>query len=93
MRQTISEHVAASARKLVEQLPHFRTVVAQLDFQCVDGRLIVRGPVPTFYLKQILQRTLLSLEGVERLDNRVHVTYCMEPRHEDQQTCVTESEV
>jgi hypothetical protein len=35
--------------------------------------LVIRGRVPTFYLKQLLQDALKEIEGVRRLDNRVEV--------------------
>ena len=35
--------------------------------------LVIRGRVPTFYLKQLLQDALKQIEGVRRIDNRVDV--------------------
>ncbi len=43
------------------------------DFECNNGVLVVRGCVPTFYLKQVLQTLLKGLEGVRRIDNQVQV--------------------
>ncbi len=37
------------------------------------GVLTLRGRVPTFYLKQVLQTTLKGIPGVMRIDNRVDV--------------------
>ena len=38
-----------------------------------DGVLILRGRLPTFYLKQILQTRLRGLEGVSQIRNHVDV--------------------
>jgi hypothetical protein len=34
---------------------------------------MVRGAVPSFYLKQILQTVLMGLEGVALINNQVNV--------------------
>ena len=41
-----------------------------------DDGLIVRGCVPSFYLKQVLQTALMKVEGVHWLDNQVNVVCC-----------------
>lgn len=38
-----------------------------------EGVLTLRGRVSTFYLKQIAQTLIASLEGVERVNNRLEV--------------------
>ena len=43
------------------------------EFDCCENVLVVRGRVPTFYLKQRLQDALKNLDGVRRVDNRVDV--------------------
>jgi hypothetical protein len=35
--------------------------------------LVVRGSVPTYYLKQLVQTALKGLEGVRRIENQVEV--------------------
>jgi hypothetical protein len=39
------------------------------------GTLTVTGPVPSFYAKQLVQESLLVIDGVQRIDNRVDVVY------------------
>jgi len=39
-----------------------------------DGNLILRGCLPTYYLKQVAQATVASVEGVERIVNLIDVT-------------------
>jgi len=44
-----------------------------INFEFSDGVLTLRGRVPSFYLKQILQTWLRRLDGVEQIDNQVDV--------------------
>jgi hypothetical protein len=37
--------------------------------------LVVRGTVPTYFLKQVLQNVLMDVEGVRLIDNQVSVVY------------------
>ena len=38
-----------------------------------NGVLVLRGCVPTYYLKQVAQAAVSRLEGVERIDNQIKV--------------------
>jgi osmotically-inducible protein OsmY len=46
------------------------------DITCVfyDGVLILRGSLPTFYLKQLAQTLAAQVEGVHQIDNRIEVS-------------------
>ena len=80
-----TDHEAVSARSArhmkVEQLAfdlidthsHFHRRASRFDFQCSDDILIVRGHVPTIYLKQLLNSVLRELDGVCTVDNQVQV--------------------
>ena len=35
--------------------------------------LVLRGCLPSYYLKQIAQEAVAALEGVERIDNQIQV--------------------
>jgi hypothetical protein len=59
------------AREALRRHPSFRC--SDLNVECQEDVLIVRGYLPTFYLKQLLQTALLQVEGVVRIDNRVDV--------------------
>ena len=52
---------------------HFHRRAGRFEFQCDEDVLIVRGNVPTFYLKQVLQCALRDLDGIRGIDNRVTV--------------------
>jgi hypothetical protein len=63
----------ARAYDLLSRHPSFCGRAADFEFETISNVLIVRGQLPTFYLKQLLQTLLKRLDGVERVDNRVHV--------------------
>jgi hypothetical protein len=55
---------------------HFRGRVDGFQFEYQKGVLTIRGHVPTFYLKQLLQTFLKRVDGVERVNNQVDVVCC-----------------
>ena len=61
------------ARDLLIHHPPFHGRVESFEFEWTDGVLIVKGAVPTYYLKQLLQSALKKLEGVRRIENCVVV--------------------
>jgi hypothetical protein len=52
---------------------HFRGRADNFEFECSKKVLVIRGRVPTFYLKHLLQDALKQVDGVRRIDNRVDV--------------------
>ncbi len=50
-----------------------RTRCLRIDEE--NGRLILQGKLPSFYLKQQLQAALRDVEGVREIDNRVEVQW------------------
>ena len=67
------DEVGQTARNILAQHSHFRGRVDGFEFVVVDCMLQVRGRVPSFYLKQVLQTVLQDLAGVSRIDNQVDV--------------------
>lgn len=47
--------------------------VHNIDFEVDDGTLVLRGRLPSFYLKQTLQTALHDLPGILHVDNQVEV--------------------
>ena len=41
------------------------------DFQ--DGVMILRGNVPSYYLKQVAQTAIQQVDGIRQIDNRLEV--------------------
>ena len=40
---------------------------------CRGGVLYLRGRLPTYYLKQLAQRTVAPVEGLTRIENQIEV--------------------
>jgi hypothetical protein len=68
-----SADAARQARDLLRRHPHFGGRADDFEFELCDSILVVRGCVPTFYLKQLLQHALQQLDGVAEIDNCVTV--------------------
>jgi hypothetical protein len=64
------------AREVVARHGHFRGRLEMFQFVQCEDVLVVRGAVPSFYLKQVLQSVLKCLESVRRIDNQVVVVSC-----------------
>lgn len=68
-----TENVADRAKALVAKHPVLGGRPTVLDFRVEGEVLTIRGAVPSFYLKQVLQSALRELEGVKRVNNQVDV--------------------
>jgi hypothetical protein len=84
--------VEISAREVVAQHTHFHGRADCFEFQYRERVLVVRGAVPSYYLKQLLQSALMDLQGVSRVDNQVAVVACdgLSSVHEESATCTAE---
>ena len=51
----------------------YRFVFDRITWQFEDGTLTLRGCVPSFYLKQILQDLFRDVEQIDRIANEVDV--------------------
>jgi hypothetical protein len=67
------EEVLQRVRGRLSQSCHFTRHWREIECDFREGILLLRGRVPTFYLKQVLQSILKDLPGVRRIDNRVDV--------------------
>jgi hypothetical protein len=57
----------------LEEHPCFRGRSGAIELEFRRGTIILRGRVPSFYLKQLLQEAMRDIDGVEVIDNRVDV--------------------
>lgn len=64
---------ADQAHAMLARHPHFRGRSDCVRLSGVDGDLTVDGVLPSFYLKQLVQRVLRDVPGVVRINNRVIV--------------------
>jgi hypothetical protein len=62
-------------KELAEGILRRNSYLALKNVTCdlLDGVLILRGCLPSYYLKQIAQEAVAFLEGVERIDNQIQV--------------------
>lgn len=67
--------IATHARRTLEQSNLFRGRSKLIQIDENDGRLVLQGRLPSYYLKQMLQTLLRDIDGVERIDNQVSVDY------------------
>jgi osmotically-inducible protein OsmY len=72
---TATTHPPANIQELAERGLRSNPYLVLKNISCawVDGVLVLRGCVPTYYLKQIAQQVVASLEGVARIDNQIQV--------------------
>jgi hypothetical protein len=65
--------IEEQAYHIVDTHQHFYRRASRFVIRCDEGILMVRGSVPSFYLKQVLQNALQDLPGIRAVDNRVTV--------------------
>lgn len=68
-----AEDVLTRVRRALAHSCHFTRHWREIACDYEDGVLILRGSVPSFYLKQVLQSIVKEVPGVDRVDNRVDV--------------------
>jgi hypothetical protein len=67
------EYIADRAYATLEAHAHFRGRAGRFELVCLGDVLVVRGAVPSFYLKQVLQTILRDVDGIGQIDNQVAV--------------------
>ena len=68
-----SHLIVEQAYAILDAHTHFRGRAGRFELVCRDDVLVVRGAVPSYYLKQVLQSVLKEVDGVRRIDNQVTV--------------------
>jgi BON domain len=64
--------IAKTARKRLKASPH--TPLRSIRCEVHEGVLVLRGQVTSYYIKQLAQETVRTLEGVGAIINVVEVT-------------------
>jgi hypothetical protein len=59
------------ARGLLRQTPY--AALRGVSCECHAGQLILRGRLPSFFLKQMAQSAVARVPGVERVVNHIEV--------------------
>ena len=47
----------------------------RVGYSLRDGKLTITGVVESYYVKQMTQESLRDVEGVEEVDNQLHVNW------------------
>jgi osmotically-inducible protein OsmY len=63
--------VEMKAQRLLDESNYLALRRLQCEFR--DGHLVLRGRVPTFYLKQMAQTLVRQLPQVQQIENRLDV--------------------
>jgi hypothetical protein len=58
----------------VDAHDHFLGQARRFEFIDRDNVLVVRGHVPSMYLKEVLERVLTEVDGVDLIDDQVTVS-------------------
>jgi hypothetical protein len=69
----LSSPVEVQARQRLANDCPYALCFKQITIEFAGGVLTLRGRVPTFYLKQMLQTWLRDLDNVKQINNRVDV--------------------
>ena len=65
--------IVQTAKQRIQECPHLTMQRVWCEFQ--QGRLFLRGQVPSFYLKQLAQTAVVGLEGVGQVVNEIEVVW------------------
>jgi osmotically-inducible protein OsmY len=70
----------ATAKKVAEEAKHRILHQPHLTHQriwceCDQGRLSLRGQVPSFYFKQLAQEAVVGMKGVRQIINEIEVVW------------------
>lgn len=68
-----ADDVLQQVQKALARSCHFTRHWREIECDYENGVLTLRGSVPSFYLKQVLQSILKNVPGVQRIDNQVNV--------------------
>ena len=69
---TTDRHVHEAVGRRIDECA-YRFIFKNVRWRYVDGRLTLRGCVPSFYLKQVLQELMRDIDHIEHIVNDVVV--------------------
>jgi hypothetical protein len=71
-RDTSDELLHANVRRSLDSSGY--RALAALECEAKRGVITLRGVLPSFYLKQVVQTLILRIENVTAIDDRIEVT-------------------
>jgi osmotically-inducible protein OsmY len=66
-----SHESAEAARDCLQRSPYYP--IRSVSCECRRGVLFLRGPLPTFYLKQLAQESVARVKGILQVVNETEV--------------------
>jgi len=66
--------IAELAAAFLQESPY--STIRAVSCQCIDGTIVLRGQVPSFYEKQLAQEAVTSIDGTMPVVNEVEVAAC-----------------
>jgi len=71
--ETNPRDIECNARRRLHENCQFRHYFREIEVNYEQGVLRLRGRVPTFYMKSVLQTLLRDVDRVNQIDNQVNV--------------------
>jgi osmotically-inducible protein OsmY len=68
-----AKNISDAAKHRILHQPHLRMQRLWCEFE--QGRLFLRGQVPSFYFKQLAQEAVVGMEGVRQVVNEIEVVW------------------
>jgi osmotically-inducible protein OsmY len=68
-----AKKLAEMAKRRILHRPHL--AMQRIWCECDQGRLFLRGQVPSFYFKQLAQEAVVGMEGVRQVVNEIEVVW------------------
>jgi len=62
----------AAARKRLWDSPHM--MIRRVECHYCDGALVLRGRLPSYFLKQMAQEAVCSLDAIDEVVNEIEVS-------------------
>ena len=67
------DRIIAAAKQRIQHQPHLAVQRIWFDFD--EGKLFLRGQVPSFYYKQLAQEAVTRLDDVREVVNEIEVLW------------------
>jgi osmotically-inducible protein OsmY len=68
------DRITRLAEERLQNSPY--SALRTVSCEYYEGVLILRGRLPTYYLKQLAQEVMREMDGVLEIANQVHVVRC-----------------
>jgi osmotically-inducible protein OsmY len=68
-----AKSLAETAKQRILHRPHLSQ--QRIWCECEQGRLFLRGQVPSFYFKQLAQEAVSGMEGIRQVVNEIEVVW------------------